>query len=520
MYVKRHGFWFYAPNLEFSDWIETADVSTFQVLSASHALDAERVYWFGKPIKDADPASFVALSSLVGKDNDQLYLQDSVYPIDVVDVATFESLGESYYRDANNVYCIWYSYDAYDCHVVDCDRDSFRVIDGTFAVDANSVFNHGSKANFDVASFERLGPYFVRDVNDVYFLRFGGKNSDHVAVEPLSADPKSFRLLNDRYACDASSVFFFYNCHSVARERYMWIECSRVDVDVDAFRVLARRDDKHDLPDATDGRSLFVYGKRLPVDDFCVEEHNGEHILVGADLDAVYALIAGEDDPTKLGPIDHPTRIQDEYRRWWLAGDECRLSDEERASPRGRLRRHLQKAWLSLSTVAEFDAMRATITSHGLVAMEWDLLIREAQKRSVETPPNIDVHMARYEFLFTLPVADPKQSWVYTMNNVICRALEFAEPPLSSLERWADVARDHTATSINLPHNLACVFALVGRKEEAFAMCELAMSMGYKPWKTMRDDAQLQALHDDSRFHALFEGVEEIVDDEDADIPF
>ncbi len=520
MYVKRHGFWHYAPNLEFNKWIEQADVSSFRVLSAAHAVDANHAYWFGEAIEQADPASFVALSELMAKDNTQVFLQNSECFSELIDVATFESLGGTYYRDANNVYCIWYSYDSYDCHVVACDQNSFRVIDETFAVDANSVFNHGAKADLDAASFERLNLYFARDVNDVYFLRFGGKNSEHVAVEPLSADPKTFRLLNDRYARDATSVFFFYNCHSLARQRYMWIECSRVEVDADAFRVLGRRDDKHDLPDATDGRSLFIYGKRLPLDDFCVEQHKGEYRLVGADLDAVYALIAGEEDPTTLGPIDHPTRIRDEYRRWWLAGDECRLSDADRASPRARLRRHLQKAWLSLTTVEEFVAMRETITAHGLVAMEWNLLIGEAEKRSLETTSDVELHIARYDFLFTLPVAQPKQTWIYTMNNVICRALECADPPLTPLERWADVAREHTAQSINLPHNLACVYALVGRTQDALAMCELAMSMGYQPWKTMRDDSQLRALHDDPRFAALFEGAEEIVEDPDEDIPF
>ena len=208
------------------------------------------------------------LDALVAKDAKRVYLQDSELATETaLDVASFEHVGGSYYRDANAIYCIWYSYDGYDCDPVDCDRDSFRVVGGAFAADDSHVYNHGAIAEgVDPASFELLSPYFAHDANDVYFLHFGGKNTDFISLEKLGADPKSFRLLDDRYARDDSSVFFYFNCESIARRRFLLIDCRRVEVDPERFQPLDRASEDWG-PDGTDGDSLFFLGRRLPFGD-------------------------------------------------------------------------------------------------------------------------------------------------------------------------------------------------------------------------------------------------------------
>lgn len=201
-----------------------------------------------------------------------MYLQHTELATEAeLDVATFEHIGGSYYRDANAIYCIWYACDSYDCDLVECDRATFRVIDGAFGVDRAQVYNHGALAEgIDAASFELFSPDFARDAHDVYFLHVGGKMSDYISLEPLGADPKSFRLLDDRYARDDSSVFFHYNCHSVARRPFLLIDCRRVEVDPERFQPLDRSSEASNgtaegwCPDGSDGDSLFFMGRRLP----------------------------------------------------------------------------------------------------------------------------------------------------------------------------------------------------------------------------------------------------------------
>ena len=88
------------------------------------------------------------------------------------------------------------------------------------------------------------------------------------------------------------------------------------------------------------------------------------------------------------------------------------------------------------------------------------------------------------------------------MNNAIhlahaCGAFERAA-------RWADVARPHARKNANLPHNLACAFAAVGRMDDAFAMCAIAVEQGYDHLEAMRTDEDLGTLRSEPRFRALF----------------
>ena len=52
-------------------------------------------------------------------------------------------------------------------------------------------------------------------------------------------------------------------------------------------------------------------------------------------------------------------------------------------------------------------------------------------------------------------------------------------------------------------YNLACSFALVGRKEEALVTLEHAISLGWDNFEHLKKDADLKGLHDDPRFQSL-----------------
>lgn len=534
VYVKRHGHWHFVLNFEGSKWVEDAEVDTFRVLTETFAVDSHRVYWNGKPVAGADPSSFVPLTSFIGKDSTQVFLQeDKFFSPRQLDVTTLESLRGSYLRDRNGVYCLWYSYDSYDCDRVDCDPETFRALDDTFGVDAQHVFNHGTiEASLDAATFERISPYFARDATDVYFLNFGGKSSEQVVLEALNAEASSFRLLSERYARDATAVFFYYNCGSLARKRHLWVECSRVDVEADAFRLIEReRLGDHDFPDATDGTSLFLYGRRLPLPptDFRLRDEEGLVYVEGVDLDAMYAFLASEDggaerkgDPATLGPIDHPTRIADEYRRWLVTGDECRLSMEDRSARRRRLHGELGRAWASLESVGELRT--ACSLASWLLPFEVELLVAALQARStLPIEEALEVYAQRFEMLFELEVPEDSSTWwLSAVNNAIAQMLGHPNHPseLKRLERWASFVLDQASDNKNLPHNLACVLALVGRLDDAFDMCALAMAGGYRSWEKMRDDVQLAELREQSRFVDLFSDVATTTPSDDEDIPF
>ena len=52
-------------------------------------------------------------------------------------------------------------------------------------------------------------------------------------------------------------------------------------------------------------------------------------------------------------------------------------------------------------------------------------------------------------------------------------------------------------------YNLACSFALMGRKEEAFGALERAVSLGWDNFDHLKKDADLESLRTDPRFRSL-----------------
>ena len=52
-------------------------------------------------------------------------------------------------------------------------------------------------------------------------------------------------------------------------------------------------------------------------------------------------------------------------------------------------------------------------------------------------------------------------------------------------------------------YNLACSFALVGEKDEAFQALEKAIGFGYSDFEHLKRDSDLKILRDDPRFQLL-----------------
>ena len=56
-------------------------------------------------------------------------------------------------------------------------------------------------------------------------------------------------------------------------------------------------------------------------------------------------------------------------------------------------------------------------------------------------------------------------------------------------------------------YNLACSYALLGQREEAFAALGRAVELGYRDVEHMRRDPDLESLRTDKRFEAVLEGA-------------
>lgn len=52
-------------------------------------------------------------------------------------------------------------------------------------------------------------------------------------------------------------------------------------------------------------------------------------------------------------------------------------------------------------------------------------------------------------------------------------------------------------------YNLACSFALVGKKEEAFLTLKRAVKLGYNEFEYLKKDPDLKSLRGDPRFQSL-----------------
>ena len=75
----------------------------------------------------------------------------------------------------------------------------------------------------------------------------------------------------------------------------------------------------------------------------------------------------------------------------------------------------------------------------------------------------------------------------------------FHEKALAIDERLVKLRREDPIVY----YNLACSYALLGRKEDAFQALEQAVKAGYEDFEHLKRDSDLKSLREDARFKSL-----------------
>lgn len=121
--------------------VEGADPATFVAAHRyGYAHDRERVFYRGEVLRDADTASFRLLNDSVAADRTHIYFLGNVI-LSNADAASFEVLGSSSYaRDASKVYALPGSDNGEAQVVVGADRATFTPMSRGYAKDANHVY--------------------------------------------------------------------------------------------------------------------------------------------------------------------------------------------------------------------------------------------------------------------------------------------------------------------------------------------------------------------------------------------
>lgn len=172
------------------------------------------------PIRDADAATFAALSDHYAKDRERVYYADAyrdareyysirhdrVRTIAGADPASFRLLGGEYARDASHVYFE-------GVRVPARDAGTFEPLDYGFARDRiTGYYQQQAIAGSDGATFAVVGAHHAKDGTRVYFAEIVTDDSargPHVKATALpGAQPATFRVLDSGYALDATQVWY------------------------------------------------------------------------------------------------------------------------------------------------------------------------------------------------------------------------------------------------------------------------------------------------------------------------
>jgi hypothetical protein len=206
--------------------IPGADPGTFHSYDSRFAGDRKSVYFEGRPLPGADPATFTLLAIRKGwaKDRGHVYHHDRVVSDDPDHFAVLEGgLAKDstavFWSDGTVVsddpahFAIVSDDDHYlftkDARTVevngaliaDADPATFRVLQGGYARDARSIFYFTDRvADADPDTFRTLVGSYGRDARHAYWMG---------AVIP-GADPASFQVLNANLECSADAGHAYY----------------------------------------------------------------------------------------------------------------------------------------------------------------------------------------------------------------------------------------------------------------------------------------------------------------------
>lgn len=169
--------------------------------------------WFelGNSKVDADPQTFIPLSSDFAKDKNHIFYKDIIID-DEVHVASFKAVNH-FALDKDHVYIpvdkIAYSVQdtlprTKKMFVLEgADPETYyETDDWNWSKDAKNWFYHYKKIDVDYASFTPMNDSFCKDDYTVYLRTY-------FDLIPCEIDPQTFKILNNRYAADSNNIYDF-----------------------------------------------------------------------------------------------------------------------------------------------------------------------------------------------------------------------------------------------------------------------------------------------------------------------
>jgi hypothetical protein len=190
--------------------VDEADAASFEVIGFNLARDKNNVWWYGRILPGADPATTqIVHEGYVWKDKNKVWYQHQ--PIVAADPKTFRHVGAGYYIDAKGAY---WSGDLID----DADPETFKVLGGNsfVAVDRTSVYCSGQRQpHLDAGSCKFIlhaphGYQVISDKNGVYLssLKFlHADPDDFVMIDKLTGRGGEYVFLVDTWHCTPVTVY-------------------------------------------------------------------------------------------------------------------------------------------------------------------------------------------------------------------------------------------------------------------------------------------------------------------------
>lgn len=228
-----------------------ADPVTFQTIKEKtpdpsyplndiYAVDQNQVFINGKPIPNADPKSFQIIGSdwRYTKDANHIYFEGkSIQGIDHNKFGKVQPVVENDQSYTDGVSLVYWG-----AIVGKIDASSIRSMGPSYVKDRNQVFYLGRKiSNADPESFEVLnGGPFSRDKFRVYY------STDTVP----GAHPETFQVLERSYSKDAQNVYYLENGNQV-----------KIIDNADPVSFKVTPYDSIRKSDAYDGKNYFINGK-------------------------------------------------------------------------------------------------------------------------------------------------------------------------------------------------------------------------------------------------------------------
>jgi DKNYY family len=182
------------------------DYTSFVNLGNRYAKDKDNIYYQGVVIPEADLNSFAVISV----DNEFPNLPDktskSSDPLNNSDMDLAPILSSNYFKNFVVLELEYYSKDNFNVYygssvILNADPGSFELLSLFFAKDINSVYFLGQPIEgSDPGSFKLIAGRLAEDKNHVYY-----------SAEIISTNPEFFILMDDNYAKDDKTVWFFRN---------------------------------------------------------------------------------------------------------------------------------------------------------------------------------------------------------------------------------------------------------------------------------------------------------------------